>query len=166
METPMEYKARILALMEGKDPVTVQRETAQQLARLLEDTPREKLRNRPEPDKWSVAEILAHLADAEVGSSWRYRQMIENDGIPLTSFDQELWQRLGDYASRDPQESLQLFRLLRQANLQLFDKLSPEEWERHGIHAERGRMSVKDLAIQIAGHDINHVEQVRRIVGK
>jgi uncharacterized damage-inducible protein DinB len=166
VETPLEYKARIVALMEGKDPLTVQRETAQQLARLLEDAPTEELRHRPEPGKWSIAEILAHLAEAEVGSTWRYRQMIEHDGIPLTSFDQELWQRLGEYASREPQESLQLFRLLRQANLQLFDNLSPEEWARHGIHAERGRMSVKDLAIQIAGHDINHLEQIRQIRGK
>jgi uncharacterized damage-inducible protein DinB len=166
VETPLEYKARILGLMEGRDPVAVQRETAQQLAGLVEDTPKEKLRTRPDPEKWSVAEILAHLAEAEVGSTWRYRQMIEHDGIPLASFDQELWQRLGEYSSRDPEESLQLFRLLRQANLKLFDKLTPEEWERHGIHAERGRMSVKDLAIQIAGHDINHVEQIRKILGK
>jgi DinB superfamily len=162
----MQYKARILGLMEGKDPVAVQRGTAQQLADLVDGIPAEKLRERPASGKWSVASILAHLAEAEVSSTWRYRQMIERDGTPLPGFDQDLWETLGEYSSRDPQGSLQLFRLLRQANLQMFDKLTPDEWQRHGIHAERGPMSVRDLAVQIAGHDINHVAQIRTILGK
>jgi len=162
----MQYKARILGLMEGKDPVAVQRGTAQQLADLVDGIPAEKLRERPASGKWSVASILAHLAEAEVSSTWRYRQMIERDGTPLPGFDQDLWESLGQYSSRDPRESLQLFRLLRQANLQMFDKLTRDEWQRHGIHAERGQMSVRDLAVQIAGHDINHVAQIRTILGK
>ena len=166
METPLQYKARILALMKGKDPLAVQRETAHQLTQLVDGVPAEKLSERPAPDKWSVAAILAHLAEAEVSSTWRYRQMIENDGAPLPGFDQDLWETLGEYSSRNPQESLQLFNLLRQANLRMFDKLTPDEWQRHGVHAERGQMSVKELAEQIAGHDINHVEQIRRILGK
>ena len=166
METPMQYKARIVGLMEGKDPVAVQRETAQQLANLVDGIPPEKLVERPAPDKWSVATILAHLSEAEVVSTWRYRQMIEHDGTPLPGYDQEVWESLGEYSARSPQESLQLFRLLRQANLQMFDKLTPEEWQRHGVHEERGRMSVADLARQIAGHDINHVAQIRTILGK
>jgi len=162
----MQYKSRILGLMEGKDPVAVQRGTAQQLADLVDGIPAEKLRERPASGKWSVASILAHLAEAEVSSTWRYRQMIERDGTPLPGFDQDLWESLGQYSSRDPKESLQLFRLLRQANLQMFDKLTPDEWQRHGIHAERGQMSVRDLAVQIAGHDINHVAQIQTILGK
>ena len=111
-----------------------------------------------------MAEILAHLSEAEVTAFWRYRQMLEHDGCPLPPYAEELWAKLGDYAKRDPQESLQLFRLLRQANLQMFDKLTPEEWKRHGMHAERGEMTVKELALQIAGHDLNHLAQVEAIL--
>jgi hypothetical protein len=150
--------------MEGKDPVEVQRDTATKLAALLASVPTERLRRRTTPDKWSVSEILAHLAEAEVGSTWRYRQMIEHDGITLTSFDQDLWESLDRYANRDPKESLQLFRLLREANLRMFEHLTPEQWQRHGMHAERGHMTVRDLAVQIAGHDINHLEQIRKQV--
>jgi len=57
-----------------------------------------------------------------------------------------------------------LFRLLRQSNLQMFDKLTPEQWLRHGIHAERGEMTVRELALQIAGHDVNHVAQIEAIL--
>ena len=164
METHSQYKARILGLVEGKDPVAVQRSTAQQLADLVDGIPSAQLGERATPEKWSVTMILAHFAEAEVCSTWRYRQMIEHDGTPLPGYDQAIWEALGDYGSRSPQESLQLFRLLRQGNLQMFDRLTAEQWQRHGIHAERGRMSVRDLAVQIAGHDLNHLAQIRAIL--
>jgi len=164
MESQEQYKARILALVEGKDSRTVQRETVNDLARLIAGLPQERLNQRPAPDKWSVAEILAHLSETEIVSSWRYRQMIEHDGSALPSYDQDLWEALGEYSSRDAEKSLQTFRSLREANLRMFDRLSPEQWQCHGIHAERGRMTVADLVRQVAGHDVNHVEQIRKAI--
>jgi len=165
METPMQYKARILKLMEGKDPVTVQRETFAELSGLVAGRSDEELRKRPAPDKWSVAEILAHLAEAEVVSTWRYRQMLEHDGCTLPGYGQDLWADLGQYSTRDPHESLEQIRLLRESNLRMFDRLTEEQWQRKGVHAERGPMTVRDLAVQIAGHDINHLAQVRATLG-
>jgi hypothetical protein len=166
MESPEQYKARILALVEGKDSLTVQREAVKDLTQLIAGIPAERLHQHPAPDRWSVAEILAHLSETEIVSSWRYRQMIEHDGAPLPSYDQDLWEALGEYSSRDPEKSLQVFQSLREANLRMFDRLSPEQWQRHGIHAERGRMSVADLAHQVAGHDINHIEQIRKAIAR
>jgi hypothetical protein len=165
-ETPEQYKARILSLMEGKDAIAVQRETAARLAKLVGGASREQLVKRPAADRWSVAEVLAHLAEAEVSCFSRYRQMIEHNGAKIIPFDQDLWYKLGDYSKRDPQESLQLFRLMRDTNLRLFDQLTPEQWQLGGVHAERGPMTITDLARQIAGHDINHIAQVEKMVGK
>jgi len=159
-----QYGARLAGYVKGKDPIAMQREAPATLASLIETLPEEKLRQPPAPGKWSVAAILAHLAEAELVSGWRYRQMIERSGAPLSAFDQEEWARLGAYDSRDPRESLTLFRLLREANLRMFANLTPEEWQRFGMHAERGRMTVQDLASQVAGHDMSHIEQVRQIV--
>lgn len=159
-----EYKARLAAYVEGKDPIEMQRDTPHALARLIEGVPVEKLKQPPAPGKWSICSILAHLAEDEIASSWRYRQMIENSGTVLTGFDQNEWSRLGDYDSWEPQEALAMFRLLREANLRVFAKLTPEEWQRFGMHTERGRMTVRDLASQMAGHDVNHIEQVRQIL--
>jgi len=164
METHLQYKARIQGLVTGKDPVVVQRQTPSQLAALISGVPADKLNIRPSPNAWSVTEILAHLSEAEITASWRYRQMLEHDGCPLPGYGQELWAEVGGYAERDPADSLQLFRLLRQSNLQMFDKLTPEQWLRHGIHAERGEMTVRELALQIAGHDVNHVAQIEAIL--
>lgn len=63
----------------------------------------------------AVGEILAHLAEDEIATAWRYRQMVEHSGIDLREFDQDFWAQAGGYNSRDPQESLALFRLLRNA---------------------------------------------------
>jgi uncharacterized damage-inducible protein DinB len=164
METPLEYKARILKLMEGKDSLEVLRATPSRLATLIADVPDDALRKRPSPEKWSVGEILVHLAEAEVGAFWRYRQIIEHDGIALSAFAQDLWAELGHYSACNARESLELFRLLRAADLRMLDNLTEDQWQRKGIHAERGPMTVRDLSAQIAGHDLNHVAQVRQIL--
>lgn len=165
MPDTAEYLARIRGHAQSKDALELQRQTTAILAELVEKATHEQLAAQPGKDKWSVGEILAHLAEDEIASAWRYRQMVEHSGLQLEGFDQELWARLGDYASRVPRESLELFRLLRNANLQFLEKLTPEQWECFGIHAERGRMTIRDLAGHMAGHDANHMEQIRAILG-
>lgn len=164
MPDTQQYLNRMRDYAQGRDPLELQEQTASVLAELLAGASDQQLTARPNKDKWSIAEILAHLADDEISSAWRYRQMVEHNGIALSGFDQELWARMGDYPSRTPQESLELFRLLRKANLQFLRQLAPEQWECFGIHAERGRITVRELAAHMAGHDANHVEQVRKIL--
>ncbi len=159
-----QYKARLAAYVKDKDPIAMQGDAPGTLARLIEGVSTERLKKSPAPDKWSICAILAHLAEDELVSSWRYRQMIENSGTALPGFDQNEWARLGDYDSWEPRQALEMFRLLREANFRMLTKLTPEEWQRFGMHSERGRMTVKDLASQMAGHDMNHIEQVRRIL--
>src|SRR5579864_1878196 len=108
-----EYLARIRDLAQTGDPLELQGRTPDCIADLIATATPEKLSQRPGTDKWSVGEILAHLAEDEIATAWRYRQMAEHNGIELAGFDQDLWARLGDYAARASQESLELFRLLR-----------------------------------------------------
>ena len=165
MADTTDYLTRIRDYVQGKDPLELQRQTPAVLAETVAKASDEQLTTRPRKDKWSVGEILAHLAEDEIATAWRYRQMVEHTGLQLAGFDQELWARIGDYASRAPDESLALFRLLRNANLQFLEHIAPEQWECFGIHTERGRITVRDLVVHMAGHDANHVEQIRRILG-
>ena len=159
-----EYVARLRSLVEGKDPIAVQTETPAAVARLIASSPREKLNRPPAPGKWSLAAIVAHLAEGEIALSWRYRQIAEKEGAALSGYDQNVWYRLGDYDSRDPEESLAQFRLLREANLRMFARLTPDDWQRSGLHAERGRLTMKDLVAQAAGHDLSNLQQAERAV--
>jgi hypothetical protein len=161
-----EYLSRIREHAQGNDPLELQRQSPDILAELIASASDQQLLTRPSKDKWSVGEILAHLAEDEIATAWRYRQMVEHNGIELPGFDQDMWARLGNYRSRTPRESLALFQLLREANLDFLKQLAPEQWECFGIHAERGRITVRDLAVHMAGHDANHIEQVRKILNK
>ena len=159
------YLDRIRSAAAGKNPITAQRESSEELALLVQGVAEDRLKQRPQPDKWSVVEIIAHLAEDELVTSWRYRQMIETPGCSLAGFDQDLWQRLGKYEDWSMDEALSMFRLLRQSNLRMLERLSAEEWDAFGVHAERGRITVRDLALHMTGHDQNHLEQMRRILG-
>jgi DinB superfamily len=166
IETPEQYKVRLAAYVEGKDVIVMQRQTPRILAQLIEGIPETNIRLRPAPGKWSVIEILAHIAEDELTSTWRYRQMLEQDGPELVGFNQDMWAILGDYASWDTGEALDMFRLLREANLRLFGRLTPDQWRRHGVHVERGKLTVQELCRHMAAHDVNHIEQIRAIVGR
>lgn len=163
-ETIEEYVQRIQSKIAGQDPLKVQAATATKLERLIKGATPAKLRKRPAPEKWSAAEILAHLADAEIVASWRLRSILGAPGTAIQAYDQEAWAAAGQYAKRDARKSLEQFRFLRESNLALYKSLTPQQWKHHGIHAERGEESIERLALMMAGHDINHLEQVAGIL--
>jgi len=165
-ETVQEYVQRIQGRLAGQDPLKVQFTTAKKLARLIKGASPAKLRKRPAPEKWSVAEIVAHLADVEIAVSWRIRSILGAPGIPVQAFDQDAWVVAGHYGKRDARKSLEQFRVLRETNLTLYKMLSPEQWKHYGLHAERGEESIERMVQMLAGHDINHLEQVERLLAR
>ena len=162
-ETPQQYIQRILGYVEGKDPLQVQQETAKKLQKLIKPLSKKQLSARPEPGKWSIAEILAHLADGEIVDAWRLRLVIGQNGAPIQAFDQEVWAETFDYPRRDPKVSLETFRALREENLRMLKALPKSLWENHGMHSERGKETVAHIVRMYAGHDLNHLAQVEKI---
>jgi DinB superfamily len=163
-ETAQEYTARLLSYGEGKDPLRLQQAAPAKLASLLRGRNRKQLMRRPAPDRWSVAEILAHLADAELAISWRLRQVLTNNAISIQAYDQDLWAKTLDYGRRDPRQSLANFRTLREANVALLKSVPRKLWENYGVHQERGNESVNHIVRMVAGHDLNHLQQVEKIL--
>jgi len=165
-ETPQQYTERVLGYMEGKKPLAVQAATANKLARLIKGVPVSRLRKRPAPDKWSVSEILAHLADAEIVGGFRMRLILGAPGTPIAAFDQDRWVSSGHYDKRNPRRSVEQFRTLREANLALLKSLTPDQWQHHGVHSERGVETIDRIVHMFAGHDLNHLQQIERILAK
>jgi len=163
-ETPQQYIQRILSYLGGQDPLDIQARTPRQLDRLIDGASESRLRRRPAPGKWSIAEILAHLADVEIVISWRIRAILGAPGTPMQVMDQDAWVIAGHYDKRDPRKSVEVFRVLREMNLALFRTLTPEQWKQQGIHAERGAETVEQIVRLYAGHDLNHTRQVEQIV--
>jgi hypothetical protein len=163
-ETAQQYIQRILGHVAGKNPLKVQTETPKRLATLIKNASTAKLRKRPTPDKWSVTEILAHLGDAEIVTAWRIRSILGAPGTSIQAYDQNAWVAAGRYNERSPRECLEVFRAVREANLGVLKRLKPEQWKHHGVHAERGEETIERILHMMAGHDINHLQQIERIL--
>lgn len=115
------------------------------------------------PDKWSVRQIVAHLADAESANVVRLRQVIAEDNPTLYPFDQNAWAERTNYQKRKPSQSLDTMRQLRAENYELLKDLPAESFARTGTHSRRGNMTLLDLLRLLAEHAEKHAMQIRSV---
>ena len=115
------------------------------------------------PGKWSVREIVAHLADAELVGAHRFRLVIAEENPTLTAFDQDAWTRNLSFARRKPKQSLETFRRLRAENYELLKALPEAAFQRTGNHTENGAVTLASLLEGYAAHGENHVRQLQEI---
>lgn len=163
-ETPHQYSQRILSNVGERDPWDVLETTAGRLRELTSGRSRAALLRRPARERWSVAEILAHLADAEIAGAWRFRSILAQDAVPLAPFDQNAWASAFRYEQVDPADSILLFDANRRATLALLRRVDPSRHAHHGLHAERGNETIVHMIRLYAGHDLNHLRQIEQLV--
>jgi uncharacterized damage-inducible protein DinB len=157
------YTAAVLDLLGDRDPMVVLRDTPQALVRAIHGLSPEALKRAEEPGKWSIAQVLRHLADADIVWAWRLRLILAQDRPTLTGYDQDLWAEKLGYAEADPAESIEDFQIIRRSNLRLLERATPTDLDRVGVHAERGEESARHLVRLYAGHDLLHLRQIARI---
>ena len=145
----------------GRDPRAVIAETSAKLASHAERLGPDGLKRRPAPDKWSAAAILCHLADCEGVFAFRLRQALAEPYHVIQPFDQDAWAK--PYGSYDPGLAIEFFTAARRWNLALLDTVRPEDFGKKLTHPERGKMTFQTVVETMAGHDLNHLEQLARI---
>lgn len=157
------YVAAILTLVGDRDPLALLEATESQLRREVADLSRDQLVRPEAPGKWSIRHVIQHLADSELVWGWRLRMVLAHDRPTITGYDQDLWaDRLG-YDQVDAEHALQVYGVLRNANLALLRRVSGADLERTGVHAERGEETVAHMMRLYAGHDLLHLRQIERI---
>ena len=163
-ETADQYRQRMFSHIHGSDPLKLLAAAPAKLARLLKAVSPAGARKRSEPGRWSIAEIVAHIADAELVIGYRLRAILGAPGSQVIGFDQDAWVTALHYDKRQLRKSFEQYRALREINLALLKTLTPEQWKHDGIHNERGRETVETIVRMAAGHDLNHFGQIERIV--
>jgi hypothetical protein len=151
------------AFLDGRPVESILASTAAQLATLLEAIGPERAALAPAPGKWSPAEIVCHLADCELAFSFRLRQALAEENHVIQPFDQDKW--AATYPGVSAGQALEVFSALRGWNLRLIGFALPAAANRPVTHPERGAMTFGDMVATWAGHDLNHLAQLRKIAG-
>jgi len=145
----------------GRDPRAVIAETPGKLASHAGRLGAQGLKRAPAPGKWSAANIICHLADCETVFAFRLRQALAQPHHVIQPFDQDDWAK--PYNRLEASAALDLFSAARRWNLALLDTVSPEDLSKKLTHPERGEMTFQTVVETMAGHDLNHLEQLERI---
>jgi hypothetical protein len=149
--------------LDGRPVETVLAETADKIAEYLEAIG-PNLGKEPATGKWSAAEIVCHLADCEIVFGFRLRQTLAEDDPTIQPFDQDKWAKI--YKGVPPKVAQETFGALRKWNLLMIESALPEAANRKMTHPERGTMTFQTVVETMAGHDLNHLGQLRKIAGR
>lgn len=144
-----------------KDPFRVITTTPRTLAAIVGRTAPEQLTRSPAPGKWSIREILCHLADCEIVFGFRLRQTAAEASHVIQPFDQDAWQT--PYPSLSAQDAVTAFAAVRQWNLLFLKAVPPGTLFKPVTHPERGTMTFGTIIETMAGHDLNHLTQIEAL---
>lgn len=157
------YVEAVVDLLGYSDPLAVLETTPAALRTAFDGCP-PALRHSPEAEgKWSVADVVHHLADSEVVWAVRLRKALAEDRPTLTGYDQDRWADGLGYRGRSAGPSLEALAALRGANLELLGARDDDALDRVAVHAERGEETVRHMIRLYAGHDLLHLRQIERI---
>ena len=160
----LRFVAETRALVGDRDPLALMAAAPSRVEHALIGASSEQLRAPESAQQWSMAQVLAHLADVEMAWGIRLRQILTVTDYVMDGFDQADWAARLPYATWDAGESLSLFIMQRRRNLTVWRSLSDAEWQREARHTHRpGGESLRSIAQLIAGHDLRHDAQLARI---
>ena len=158
------YTRAILEVLGDRDPLAVAAELLTWLERRTAGLDDAMVRRPEAPGKWSVLEVIQHLADTEVVYAWRTRQILTQERPPIQGYDQDAWAKVLQYGRADLAVALGQLRGVRTANLRLWRSLTPAQLERVGLHSERGPESLDLVIRMMGGHDLVHRRQIDRVL--
>ncbi len=150
--------------LDGRPTQDILADSPAALSALLASIGPERAAQPVAPGKWTPTQILAHLADCEIAHGYRLRQTLAEENHPMQPFNQDLW-AIG-YSTRSAAQALAVFTALRQWNLLLIADAMPAAADRPTSHPERGPLTFRILTETMAGHDLNHIAQLQRIIAQ
>lgn len=129
----------------------------------LAGAPEEILDRSPAPGKWSIRQIVVHVADDDVVGAMRIRQIAAEPGALMIGFDQDVWARELKYEGQSLELAMELFALLRRTTAEMLRGLPETAWSRRANHEERGLTTLEAFVEHMADHAELHAGQIRRI---
>ena len=149
---------------EFKKHLDAAEKSPKEIAAAVSGLPDKTLRYKPSPEKWSVLEILGHLADIEIVYGYRLRQMLADAKPVMAPIQVDAWARNLNYLSSPPSELVAFYGLGRHHNLRLLRSLKEPDFSKSAFHPELQRdMSVAELVERISAHGSSHLQQIEKL---
>lgn len=158
-ELPERY-ARALG---DDDPLESQRKAPKRVGKLLKGLSEKQLSRRPAPDRWSIKEVVAHLADGEFVNGARMRFVVAHDRPALAGYDQDRFVASLGAGHARTRDLLEAFAGARAINVAMLRRLPEEAFARVGLHSERGEESLAKMVALYAAHDRIHERQIEAV---
>lgn len=155
-----DYGQADIDLVEGDDAVAALMRQRRQTVALFEEFGEESGHLTYGPDKWTIRQVLGHLADDERIYAYRALCIARGDTRPLPGFDEKAYARMGSFNERPMRELLADYEAVRNASVTLFLGLDSVAWLRRGV-ANEYDVTPRGLAFHIAGHELHHHRIVR-----
>jgi hypothetical protein len=128
----------------------------------LQDIPRKAWKFKPDPNEWSIHEVIVHLADSETNAALRARMLAVEPGRALMAYDQEKWALGLNYHDQDVDDSLKLVKFARRTTYNWLKTLPEDIFNNTVIHPEFDKPYSFELWLSIySGHIPGHVEQIK-----
>ena len=162
VKEPEEYTQELLDLLGDDDPLDVLAHAPGLIEESIKGFAEEILTRRPFEGAWSVKEVIGHLGDTEWVYGYRVRMVISHDRPPIAGYDQDLMVAGMAHNERPISMLMEELRRLRGLNLDFYRRTQGPAWERAGLHSERGPESAGLTIRLLAGHDLRHLDQIRR----
>jgi DinB superfamily len=147
--------------LDGRSLDAILSSTSHEIANQLQIIGPDKAGIAPAPGKWSPADIVCHLADCEIAFAFRLRQTLAEDNHVIQPFDQDKW--AAPYSGISAKDAFTAFTAMRQWNLLLISRTPASDTSKQVTHPERGTMTFQTIVETMAGHDLNHLAQLKRI---
>jgi uncharacterized damage-inducible protein DinB len=136
--------------------------TADDFAAAVKGQSDEALSRRPDAKNWAAKEVVCHMRDTEALFMERFQLIMAMQDPTLIGPDPDRWAEERQYLRNDTQDAVAAFRRRREETLAFMRRLSGEDWNRGGIHAVRGRLTLDAFLTLMAWHDDNHLDQLKR----
>ncbi len=153
-------------LLGERDAAVQMRQTLPEFESLLRGFSSERIDAQPAPGKWSLREVLCHMADCEVAWGWRLRQAYAEHNPALQGFEQDAWARAYGGAGYTADAALSSWRASRGWNLAFIDGLSEQDKARPAVHSSAGPITLWTLVKIAAGHDLHHLAALRKLAAR
>ncbi|MDX2153071.1 MAG: DinB family protein [Bryobacteraceae bacterium] len=118
---------------------------------------------RPSAEKWSIRQVVCHLADSEMVGAYRLRSVLAEENPTIPWYDEKAWAEKLDYQRRKFSQALETFRRTRGENYELVKDLPAEAWARPGVHSRFGPTTLQGVLQTYAEHAEGHARQIREL---